>query len=86
LAGTPVAPGRDRFNTPSIGGITFHVYGYPEFNDEFLQCMKDEIPLVSKLVTEIKYNFEGDDAAKEAKTYMNRIKDRAQAAPKRHTA
>ena len=60
-------------------------FGYPEFNDEFLQCMKDEIPLVLKLVTETKYNFEGDNAAKEAKMYMNRIKDRARAARKRAT-
>ena len=26
-------------------------FGYPEFNDEFLQCMKDKIPLVLKVVT-----------------------------------
>ena len=56
--------------------------GYPEFNYEFLQCMKGEIPLVLKVVTEMKFNFEGEDATKEAKLYMNRIKDRSRAARK----
>ena len=47
-------------------------FGYPEFNTE------GKIPLVLKLVREMKYNFERESAANEAKLHINRIKDMAQ--------
>ena len=44
--------------------------------------LKGKNPLVLKLVTEMKYNFEGEHAANEAKLSIKRIKDRAQVARK----
>ena len=39
--------------------------------------MKDEVPKLLKLVDSMPYNFEDEDAEKEAKLYHNRLKGRA---------
>lgn len=39
--------------------------------------MKDEVPKLLKLVDSMPYNFEDEDAEKEAKLYHNRLKERA---------
>ena len=60
-------------------------FEFKEFNEEFLQKMKDEVPKLLKLVDSMPYNFEGEDAETESKLYLNRLKIRARQARQRAT-
>lgn len=52
-------------------------FEFKEFDEDVLATMKREIPELLKLVDEMKYDFEGKEAAKEGRLYEERLKSRA---------
>lgn len=53
---------------------------FAEFDDDFIQGLKDEVPDLLTLANSIHYNFEGEDAEKEKRLYHQRVKARAKRA------
>ena len=58
-------------------------FEYKEFDDDFLNSMREEISEYLKLVEEMHFNFEGDDIEETNRLYRQRVKEKLRRARQR---
>ena len=60
-------------------------FKFKEFDHDFLENLKKELPKLLSMVNNVLYSFQGEDAVKESKLYEERLKEKARRARQRAT-